>query len=78
MVELEVYLVDMTSRRHKVTYTKFRLSDHSLMIEEGRRKRPKIPRDERIGPICSGEIENYIHFLIKYTSKTTERNLLFY
>ena len=47
-VGIEDYLVDITSRRHRVTYTKFRLSDHSLVIGEGRRKRPKVPIDERI------------------------------
>ena len=45
---MDDYLVDITSLRHRVTYTKFRLSDHSLMIEEGRRKRPKVPRDEHM------------------------------
>ena len=76
-VGIEDYLVDITNRRHKVIYTKFRLSDHSLMIEEGRRKRPKIPRDERICLLCTEEVENEIHFLIKCPSKSIERNLLF-
>ena len=34
-VGIEDYLVDITSRSHRVTYTKFRLSDHSLVLEEG-------------------------------------------
>ena len=76
-VGIEDYLVDITNRRHKVIYTKFWLSDHSLMIEEGRRKRPKIPRDERICLLCAEEGEHEIHFLIKCPSKSTERNLLF-
>ena len=75
-VGIEDYLVDITNRRHKVIYRKFRLSGHSLMIEEGRRKRPKIPRDERIC-LLRTEVENEIHFLIKCPSKSTERNLLF-
>ena len=69
-VGIEDYLVDITSRRHRVTYTKFKLSDHSLMIEEGRRKRPKVL-------LCTEEVEDEIHFLIKFTSKTTKRNILF-
>ena len=76
-VGIEDYLVDITNRRHKVIYTKSRLSDHSLMIEEGRRKRPKIPRDERICLLCTEEVEHEIYFLIKCPSKSTERNLLF-
>ena len=41
--------------------TKLRLSDHKLMIEEGRRKRPI--REERICKTCN-KIEDEIHFLI--------------
>ena len=47
-VGIEDYQVDITSRRHRVTYTTFRLSDHSLVIEEGRRKGLKFPEIERI------------------------------
>ena len=43
--------------------TKLGLSDHKLMIEEGRRKRPIIPREERICKTCN-KIEDEIHFLI--------------
>ena len=46
-------------------YTKFRLSDHNLLIEQGRGKKPKIPRKLRICPICHVEVENEIHFLTK-------------
>ena len=75
-VGLERYLVDIAKRKHRIKYTKFRLSDLNLMIEEGRKKRPRIPREERC-PLCSQEVEGEIHFLIKCPSKTTERNLLF-
>ena len=40
--------------------TKLRLSDHKLMIEEGRRKRP---REERKCKTCN-KIEDEIHFLL--------------
>ena len=68
--------MDITSRRHSVTFTKFRLSDHSLVIE-GRRKRTKVPRDERICLLCTEEVEDEIHFLIKCTSKTTKRSTIY-
>ena len=42
---------------------KFRLSDHKLLIEEGRRKRPFIPRNERICQSCH-KVEDEVHFLI--------------
>ena len=76
-VGLEAYLTNTKIRKLRVTFTKFRLSDHNLMIEQGRRKRPQTPRDERICPLCSEEVENEIHFLIKCTSRSTERKLLF-
>ena len=34
-------------------FTKLRLSDHNLMIEEGRRKRPMLPRIERLCNTCN-------------------------
>ena len=53
------------NRKLRVTYTKFRLSDHNLFIEEGRRKRPPVAREHRICNICSLEVEDEIHFLTK-------------
>ena len=40
-VKFESYLSDIKNRKYRVTFTKFRLSDHGLMIEKGRHKRPK-------------------------------------
>ena len=33
------------------------------MIEEGRHKRPLVPKEERFCPFCPSKIENEIHFL---------------
>ena len=62
-LKFENYLTNIKNRSQRVTFTKFRLSDHNLFIEEGRRRRPKIPREQRICPLCSVEVENEIHFL---------------
>ena len=35
-VNFENYLYDIKSRKHRVTFSKFRLSDHCLMVEKGR------------------------------------------
>ena len=35
-VKFESYLADIKNRNHRVTFTKYRLSDHCLMIEKGR------------------------------------------
>ena len=63
-IKLEKYLTIIDNRKLRVMYTEFRLSDHKLAIEEGRRKRPFVPREQRMCPLCSLEVENEIHFLI--------------
>ena len=42
--------------------TKFRLSNHSLMIEIGRHK--GIPKEHRFCPFCPNTVETEIHFLL--------------
>ena len=43
-VKLENYLIDNNNRRHRVAFTKLRLSGHNLMIEKGRHRRPITPK----------------------------------
>ena len=62
-VEYENYLTDIKNRKRRVSFTKFRLSDHCLMIEKGRHIRPIIPRNERFCPFCPSSVEDEIHFL---------------
>ena len=50
--------------RRLKAFTKLRLSDHNLMIEEGRRKRPMLPQNERLCDTCN-KLEGEIHFLIE-------------
>ena len=64
-IQMESYMNDIKSRKVRVAWTKLRLSDHCLMIEEGRHKRPIIPRDQRFCPYCPGEIENEEYFFTK-------------
>ena len=49
-VKLENYLIDNNNRKHRVAFTKLRLSDHNLMIEKGRHRRPITPREYRFCP----------------------------
>ena len=42
-VKFESYLPDIKNRKYRVTFTKFRLSDHGLMIEKGRQT-PQNPQ----------------------------------
>ena len=46
--KFENYLECIKNIKHLKSFVKLRLSDHNLMIEEGRRKRPMIPRNERL------------------------------
>ena len=57
----EPYL-NYLNRKHRRALVKFRISDHKLMIEEGRHKR--IPRENRWCKFCTSEIEDEQHMLI--------------
>ena len=76
-VGLEKYLEDIKDRKLRVAFSKFRLSDHNLKIEEGRRSNPKIDRDKRFCAVCMDVVEDEVHFLIKCPSKNSERDALF-
>ena len=43
----------------------FRLSDHELMIEEGRHLRAKIPRENTLCKICKDKVQDMQHKLVK-------------
>ena len=59
----EKYLADIRNANHRTSLSKFRLSNHQLMIEIGRHK--KIPKTERYCQFCSDPVvEDEIHFLI--------------
>ena len=57
-------LLDLLPRKLRRTMLKFRLSDHKLMIEEGRHKIPQIPAENRWCKFCETEVEDEEHMLI--------------
>ena len=61
-MKFEPYL-KLLNRKQRVSLTKLRVSDHKLMIEEGRRKKPRIPRELRTCNMCPNKIEDETHFL---------------
>ena len=65
-VTFESYLSNINNRKYRVTFTKFRLSDHGLIME-GRHKCPKIPKEQRFCPFCPMKVEDEIHFLTPCT-----------
>ena len=52
----EIYLVSVKNIRNRIALTKFRLSNHTLMIETGRHE--NIQQAIRLCPFCPDNIEN--------------------
>ena len=72
----EIYLTHIKNIRYRVALSKFRLSNHELMIEIGRHK--KIIKTERFCPLCPNSvIEDETHFLINCQSLNTLRKETF-
>ena len=76
-VSYEKYLDQIENVNHRVCLSRFRLSNHNLLIEKGRHMRPRLERNERKCFNCNVEIEDECHFIIKCPLYTEERNLLF-
>ena len=64
-ITYEPYLSLIRYRKHRVSYTKLRLSDHPLMIEADRHF--KVQQEERICPLCNNGVEDEIYFVMKPT-----------
>ena len=63
MPKFEKYFDYIKNVKHLKVFIKFRVSDHNILLEEGRRKIPIIPRNERICKTCN-KIEDESQFLI--------------
>ena len=54
--------------RHRIATNNFRLGNHLLRIEAGRRIVPKTPEDLRLCHVCqTNEVKNELHFLFSCT-----------
>ena len=70
---IESYLKTIMNENYRVALTKFRLSNHELMIEKGIHQ--GVSRTERFCPICPHHaIEDEIHFLVVCPTLSTIRN----
>ena len=65
----ESYLSQIKDTQVRISLTKFRLSNHNLMIEKGRHQ--KIEKNLRFCPFCPGKIEDEIHFLMEWQAFKT-------
>ena len=61
-IGLEKYLTEIKNISLRIEMTKFRLSNHSLMIETGRHK--GIPKELRFCPFCHHAVETEVHFIL--------------
>ena len=61
-MKFEEYLLH-PNRKERIAMAKLRISDHKLMIEVGRHRRPAIAREERLCYMCKDNLEDEIHFL---------------
>ena len=74
-IGFEDYLNQIQSIPNRTSLTKFRLSNHSLMIETGRHQH--IEKNLRFCPFCPRNIEDEFHFLLECQVFRTLRNELF-
>ena len=70
----EPYLSEIKNINVRKLVTKFRLSNHRLMIEVGRHQGLNI--EDRICPLCSASVENESHFLLSCPIYKYQRELL--
>ena len=58
IVTYEKYLDQIDNLKHKSTLSRFRLSNHNLLIEKGKHIRPRLQRNERKCFKCIHEIKD--------------------
>ena len=72
-IGFENYLTDIKNVSDRVLVTKFRLSNHRLMIEVGRHE--NTPKEQRFCPFCPYAIENELHFMFSCATYTHLRRI---
>ena len=71
----EPYL-NIINAEHRKSFTRFRISAHSLAIERGRYTKPPTPIDPRTCRYCPQKIESEHHFLLECKTFSEDRKLL--
>ena len=74
-IGLETYLTIVNNTKNRKMLTKFRLSNHTLMIEKGRHQ--NIDKNLRFCPFCPNHIEDEMHFLLECECYASHRKELF-
>ena len=76
-INTEKYLISLKNKKERNTHSRFRHSNHELLIEKGRHMRPKIERNKRKCFSCRNDIEDELHFITKCPLYINEREILF-
>ena len=71
-IGFESYLNEIDNIQERISLTKFRLSNHSLMIEKGRHQ--NIEKECRFCPFCPQQVEDEMHFLLDCKCFSSLRN----
>ena len=72
-IYFESYLQTFKDVKLRIGVSRFRLSNHNLMIEKGRHFKPKLDKNERKCYLCKNPIENEEHFLVNCPLFTPQR-----
>ena len=75
-INFESYLSQTKSVKYRIGISRFRLSNHNLMIEKGRHLKPKLERNARKCYMCKDKIEDEEHFLITCPLFSPQRKTL--
>ena len=75
-VGFEDYLVNVKNATERHLITKFRLSNHRLMIEVGRHR--GLEKEKRVCPFCPNYMEDEFHVLLKCEVYENQRENFLY
>ena len=75
-IGFENYLSAIKNTHRRKQVSKFRLSNHTLMIETGRHNVPFIKKELRFCPFCKTYVETELHFLLQYPLYSINRDIL--
>ena len=73
----EKYLSEIKNKKYKIALSRFRLSNHNLLIENGRHSRPRIARNERKCFLCKNIVEDEKHFITNCPLYSKQRLILY-
>ena len=69
----EEYLSAVKNIKHRISMTKFRISDHCLEIEKGRYTPPYTKPEDGVCKLCNNAVEDEAHFLFICPPYSNER-----